>query len=177
MFISQLLASGVGGSIGGSFVPWGVNAQFRQQSESALRALRVEVDGNFKAANDMVWATSSAGTVRSPFTGGKPDPSWLKRSIWDSQLPYLVRLLDEDAVQQTASAYATLEVVSQIPKGVPLSVGYAHGGWIDLEIIKIRDSFTEAQRALQATENRLSKRWTKHIRRLFEKVKTRLHLS
>jgi hypothetical protein len=53
-FLSQLIASGVGGAIGGSFVLLGVNAQFRSQSEAALRALMVEVGLNAAVAGRIV---------------------------------------------------------------------------------------------------------------------------
>ena len=76
-FISQLIASGVGGAIGGSFVLWGVKAQFRRQSDSALGALRVEIDRNVEAAADMTQHHSASGG----YLGGHADPGWLKHSI------------------------------------------------------------------------------------------------
>jgi hypothetical protein len=59
-FLSQLIASGVGGAIGGSFVLWGVRAQSDRQSDSALRALMAEVAGNTEAAKAMTQSHSSA---------------------------------------------------------------------------------------------------------------------
>src|SRR5690242_8709161 len=97
-FFSQLIASTVGGAVGGSFVLWGVYAQSQRQGKAALRALRVEVDNNQSAAAQMIQALMMGAKER--FEPGKADPRWLKHSIWDSQMPYLVQLLNEETLRK-----------------------------------------------------------------------------
>lgn len=107
---ASLIASSVGGAIGGSFVIFGVNRQFRHQSEAALRALHVEIDANRAAADQMTQALA-AGGPKDRFEIGKADPGWFRRSIWDSQLPFFVQLVDREILTLISAAYFTLEAV------------------------------------------------------------------
>jgi hypothetical protein len=144
----QLLSAAIAGGLGGWFVLLGVNAQFRRQSEAALRALFIEVEGNASVAAQMVGAIAN-GTA---FEAGKPNPSWLRRGIWDSQLPLLSQILDHEALRVATLAYSSLEVVRQMPRpalsGAASAEVYSHGGWIDIEIVKIRDAFKSAENCL-----------------------------
>lgn len=111
----QIIASVLGGLVAGWFVVLGVRLQFRRQSEAALRALMAEVLGNKEAALDMT-QSASAGS----FEAGHADPGWLKHSIWDSQLPYVVQLFDEGTLVVVRNAYSLLDAVPAmiIPQGV-----------------------------------------------------------
>jgi hypothetical protein len=149
-FISQLIASGVGGAIGGSFVLWGVKAQFRRQSDSALGALRVEIDRNVEAAADMTQHHSASGG----YLGGHADPGWLKHSIWDSQLPFIVQRLDQPTLLIVSRAYATLDAVPAMAVANS-SRSFARGGWVEAHLAEIHCSFSDAQQALANLENRL----------------------
>jgi hypothetical protein len=172
-FISQLIASGVGGAIGGSFVLWGVKAQFRSQCEAALRALVVEVDGNASAAMEMTQVSSYPPVGR--FEQGKADPSWLKNAVWNSQLPYIVKELDEDSLIAVVKAYATLDTVPAmaIPSTNPQR--YIRGGWIDDHLNKIQTAFSGAHRALRLRQERAaSERWVDGVRSSLDSLRKRV---
>jgi hypothetical protein len=100
--MEAIVAAVLGGLVAGGFVVVGVAIQFRRQSMAALRALMVEVASNKEAAADMTQNRQPA----TPFVPGRPDPGWLKHSIWDSQLPYVVQLFDEDTLILARHAYS-----------------------------------------------------------------------
>jgi hypothetical protein len=173
-FISQLIASGVGGAIGGSFVLWGVKAQFRSQCEAAIRALVVEVDGNASAAMEMTQARSYPPPGR--FEQGHADPGWLKHAVWDSQLPHIVKDLDEGALIAVVKAYATLDTVPAMALPSTNPPKYIRGGWIDDHLIKIQTAFSEAQRALRLHQERAtSERWVDRARSSLDDLRKRIH--
>ena len=173
-FISQLIASGVGGAIGGSFVLWGVKAQFRSQCEATLRALVVEVDGNASAALEMTQARSYAPPL-GHFEQGHADPSWLKRSVWNSQLPYIVQELDESSLIAVVKAYATLDTVPAMAVPSTNPPKYIRGGWIDDHLNKIQTAFSEAQRALRLRQERAaSERWVDRARGSLDALRKRV---
>jgi hypothetical protein len=146
-FISQLVASGVGGAIGGSFVLWGVKVQSERQSEAALRAVMVEVTANKEAATEM----NRSRTPTGDFVKGKPDPGWLKHSIWDSQLALVVHRFDEGTLTVVRYAYSLLESVPAMvsERRAPGDPLYSHSGWIDETLVKIKEAFDDADRALE----------------------------
>ena len=149
MTIMDAVVPIVASVIGGVFVLVAVNWQFRQQRKAALRALMVEVSGNKEAAADMT------RQKLGDFEQGRPDPGWLKHSIWDSQLPYVVQLFDEGTLIMVRYAYSLLDAVPamQIPEHVlrqqPWSSRYARSGWVDEHLIKIRTAFQDADQALE----------------------------
>jgi hypothetical protein len=152
-FRSSYLPSAV--SSRGYFVVVGVRLQFRRQNEVALRGLMAEVVGNKEAALDMT-QSASAGI----FEAGHADPSWLKHSIWDSQLPYVVQLFDGGTRLMVRYAYSLLDAVPAmiIPEGSrpPGSSRYARGGWVDTHLIKVQTAFRDADQALDNLSNRLA---------------------
>ena len=153
-------------AIGGSFVLLGVNSQFRRQSESALRALRVEIDANRLAA-DLMTQAWAAGGPKEWFEAGKADPSWLRRSIWDSQLPFFVQLVDQETLARLSEAYSTLEAVPGMLANNPNAAHrqYIRGGWIDAHIVKIGGAFLTAQQHLDRVQTRRnSERWFVRLR-------------
>jgi hypothetical protein len=103
--ILQSIASVISGLVAGGFVVVGVRLQFRRQSEAASRALRVAVSGNKEAAVEMTPEKRQAPT---PFEPGRPDPGWLKHSIWDAQFPYVVQLFDEGTLSTSSERCAAL---------------------------------------------------------------------
>jgi hypothetical protein len=168
-FVSQLIASAVGGGVGGSFVLWGLNVQFRRQSEAALRAVVVEVNGNVKAALQMFENRGKA------YPAGHANPGWLKHSIWDSQLTYLVQLLDQPTLTKMVHAYGTLEVVPSMRvmtvTGVAREI-YDSGGWVDTKLDEIRFAFLDAQQALEDFQRRIAARPINRIRSRLARVLT-----
>jgi hypothetical protein len=158
-FLSQLIASAVGGAVGGSFVIWGVKAQFRSQSRAACRALLVETKGNAKASKAMVGRPEN-----SPWKEGGPNPGWLKSSVWTSQLPYIVQsLVDQRTLETVVEAYGTLDVVPEMVIRNMVSPGpaYSHGGWIDRHIWKIMQTFNAAENALDGVVAGFKPPWYK----------------
>ena len=141
-FFSQLITSAIGGAIGGSFVVIGVNMQFRRQSEAACRALLIEVRANYDALAEMIKRPSN-----SEWAAGQPNPGWLSRSVWDAQLQNIVQLLDSRILEFVARAYATLDPIPEMRMtnfagyGIP----YAHGGWIDQQILRAYEAFRPAR--------------------------------
>jgi hypothetical protein len=165
-FVSQLIASGVGGAIGGSFVMLGVNKQFRRQGDAALGALRIEINTNEAAAAQMVQAVAAGGPT-DRFEAGKADPSWLHHSIWDSQLPFFVQRVDPESLARLSEAYSTLEAVpNMVHKDQHGSHRYYdRGGWIDVHINKIREAFLSAQQQLDRSQGkRDSEDWSARLR-------------
>jgi hypothetical protein len=151
-------ASIIGGLVGGWFVLLGVRSQSRRQSEAAFRALMVEVSNNSEAAADMTRQTSGA------FAPGHPDPGWLKHSIWDSQLPYVVPLFDEGTLIMVRLAYSLLDAVPamEFPENAqrPSLSRYVRGGWIDAHLVKVRIAFSDADQALKNLRKRRAEtRW------------------
>ena len=157
-FVSQLIASTLGGAVGGSFVLWGVYAQSQRQSEAALRALRVEISSNESVADQMnqAWAMG----IRDRFEHGKANPGWLKRSIWDSQLPFFVPLLNEQTLKSLIEAYATLEAVPQMlwKPNAHEPAQYARAGWVNDHIGRIQGAFRTAGQDMDRLQTRLSLR-------------------
>jgi hypothetical protein len=155
LFLSQLFASAIGGFIAGYFVVVGVRLQFRRQSEAALRALMVEVTKNKEVALEM----NRSRTPSGEFQMGNPDPGWLKHSIWDSQLAYVVQLFDAGTLAMVRHAYTLLESVPAMvnerhERGDPR---FSHGGWIDAELEKIQTAFSDADQALENLKKRLDR--------------------
>ena len=141
-FISQLVASSVGGAIGGSFVVIGVNMQFRRLSEAACRAVLLEVQANYEALAEMIQVAPGEA-----WRDGKANPGWLNRSVWDAQLHYVVQLLDPRTRQLVVRAYATLDSVPEMRisnyrgPGVP----YSNGGWINDHFKRSCEAFRQAR--------------------------------
>jgi len=115
-----VFGSVVGGFVAGVFVVVGVWMQFARQSEAAIRALKVEVSANVDAAKEMA-PNVNGGLTPDAFHEGSPDPGWLKRAVWDSQLPAIVQALDQPTLMLVSRAYATLEAVPAMR--VPLDSG------------------------------------------------------
>jgi len=140
--VVQLASAAIGGGIGGSFVVVGVNLQFRRQSEAACRALLLEVQSNYEALAEMIKVPSG-----DPWPNGKAHPGWLHRSVWDTQLSYVVPLLDRRTLELVVRAYATLDSIPDMKlanvahPGVP----YAHGGWINERISTAYEAFRPAR--------------------------------
>lgn len=164
-FISQLIASVMGGAVGGSFVLLGVNAQFNRESRAALRALIIEVDSNAKVAREMTRGTAERQKANA-FPQWGPDPGWLKRSVWESQLSYVVQIVDPDTLQSVSDAYGSLDPISRMfyrfpdqPQGV-----WMVGGWVNSSLDRIEASFRSASQALHSLQETLdSKRSTKRV--------------
>ena len=84
--------------------------------------------------------------VKDRFELRKADPSWLKHTIWNAQMPFFVQLLDDETLRKLVQAYSTLEAVPQMlwrpgPDHDPV---YVRGGWIDSHIAKIQSAFLTA---------------------------------
>src|SRR5258708_25095891 len=92
-FFTQLVTSIAGGGMGGFFVVVGVNIQSRRQELAALPSLLVEVEWNHNAGLRMVDQVDEKSVNRNTFETRVGDPSWLMRSIWDSQLVNVVNRL------------------------------------------------------------------------------------
>jgi hypothetical protein len=154
-FFSQLIASGIGGAIGGGFVLLGVDAQSQRQSKAALRAIMVEVTANKEAAIEMNQNRTAVGD----FVKGKPDPGWLRHSIWDSQLVYAVQRLDTATLTIVRLAYSLLELVPAMvsERRAPGDPFYSHGGWIDSALKRIEEAFSDAHCALDNLERRMAR--------------------
>jgi hypothetical protein len=158
----QIVASAVGGLIAGWFVVVGVRLQFRRQSEAALRALIIEADTNAKIALQMVRATDERNKANG-FPQLGPDPGWLKRAVWDSQLPFVVQVLDQNALALVSEAYGSLETVSGMLYKFPdqPQAKWVIGPSVDSILSRIESSFHLAGQALRSQLETLnSKRWT-----------------
>lgn len=175
-FVSQLFASAIGGAVGGSFVLLGVNTQFRRQAEAALRALIVEVDSNAKIALEMTQGSAERQKAGA-FPQWGPDPGWLKRSVWDSQLPYVVQVLDQDTLTLVSDAYGSLDPVSRMFYRFP---DQPQGNWavgvpVESSLNRIEASFRAASKALHSLQEIFdSQRWTTRARTIFETAKQKL---
>jgi len=156
---SQLFASAIGGFIAGYFVVVGVKLQFGSQRVSAFRVLMAEVKGNAEVAIGM---TRSRTYSPGSFPSGEPDPGWLRHSIWDSQLPYVVQLFDDETLIVVGRAYALLESVPAMVSE-RRAVGdprFSRGGWIEDHLSKIQTAFSDADRALENLRKRLAQEAT-----------------
>lgn len=161
----------IGSVVGGSFVLVALVWQFRRQNRAALQALMIEVENNAEIAEQMI---ADRGTGRFP--DGRPDPGWLKHAIWDSQLPFLVQILDKLTVTAVVEAYGTLEPIPRmlVQGGVPIP-HYSRGGWIEAQIDRIYTSFHAAEGALRDLENQMtSESWKHRCRLSLEKMRGRL---
>lgn len=78
--LSGAVGAIIGAVIGGLFVVWAVQLQFKRQSEAACRALKVEIEGNLEAISQMIGDRPAL-----QYPDGHADPGWLKRGTWDSQ--------------------------------------------------------------------------------------------
>jgi hypothetical protein len=129
----------------------GVAIQFRRQSKAALRALMVEVASNKEAAAKMTQNRQPA----TPFVPGRSDPGWLKHSIWDSQLPYVVQLFDEGTLILIRHAYSLLDVLpAMISATSPQKSPYAYNGWMDEHLKNVWIAFSDADEALKNLRKR-----------------------
>jgi hypothetical protein len=149
--VDQVAAAAIGGIVGGLFVLIAVEMQFRRQNKAALRALTSEVTGNKEIAADiMAYLPFNPDT----FEPGHADPGWFKHSIWDSQLPYAVQVLDEPTLLIVRHAYGLLDAIPGmlIPRGglyhPPGTSEYARKQWIDDHLKKISIAFQDADQAL-----------------------------
>jgi hypothetical protein len=140
-----MVASALGGFVGGSFVLLGVRLQFRHQSEAALRALAIEVDSNATIALQMTEKTSERNQASGfPLLG--PDPGSFRRSVWDSQLPFVVQILD----QKTLALRLTVHWIRYrgcVPLGKPFPE-WMIGPGVDSILSRIESSFRSAAEAL-----------------------------
>lgn len=129
----------IGAVVTGRYMLRGQTSEFRHQSKNALRALILEVDSNYDYARAM---------VNRPEKGyfNFPDPSWLKRSVWDSYLPLITDLLNDADLKQVETAYGSLSVLPRIFKTADGS--YEAGGWVETELRNISDKFQKAQAVL-----------------------------
>lgn len=156
-FFSQLFASAIGGLVAGYFVVVGVKLQFRRQSEAALRALMIEVGLNAAFAGQMV--ADRSNPKNQGFLPGHPDPGWLKKATWNSQLPYVVQLLDEETLNKVVTAYLLLEPLPQMAQASERRmVGFPSYSWIDTQLQVIHQRFTEAKGALENFQTRFDER-------------------
>jgi hypothetical protein len=156
-FFTQLFTSIAGGGMGGFFVVVGVNIQARRQEDAALRTLLVEVQWNATASDrmvDQIMDPANAGY----FNDGEPDPSYLRRSIWDSQLVNVVNALDVETLTNLMNAYATIEAVPGMrlspPGSSPNFRRYARGGWIDEKVKAMKTFFNLAGESLRSVIDR-----------------------
>jgi len=94
----------------------------------------------------------------TPFLLGHPDPAWLKHSIWESQLPYIVQLFDEGTLIVVRYAYSLLHSVPAMisPKPAPMGSPYAYGGWVDEHLNTVRTAFQDADQALENLRKHLA---------------------
>jgi hypothetical protein len=167
----------IGSVVGGSFVLVALVWQFRRQNRAALQALMIEVENNAEIAEQMI---ADRGTGRFP--DGRPDPGWLKHAIWDSQLPFLVQILDKLTITAVVEAYGTLEPIPrmlvqvEVPIGIPIQQPhYNRGGWIEAQIDRIHTSFHAAEGALRDLENQMmSESWEHRCWVGLEKMRQRL---
>jgi hypothetical protein len=175
-FLSQLISSVLGGAVGGSFVLFGVNAQFDRQSRAALRALIIEVDSNAIIALQMTQGTAERQNAGA-FPQLGPDPGWLKSSIWDSQLPFLVQALNPDALRLASDAYGSLAPISRMFYRFPdkPQANWVVGPSVDECLFRIERSFRSTSEALHSLERTLdSEQWKRRIRTTFENFKRKV---
>jgi hypothetical protein len=145
MRIVAAVISLLSGALGGSFVLIGVRFQSWRQSEAACRALLIEVRGNSKALSEMR-VRIAQGQGWEP---GKANPGWLGRSVWDSQLPFIVQLLSTETLEKVIGAYGTLEALPEARQtNVAVGVPYQKGGWIDQHVLRMDKAFMHAEAAL-----------------------------
>ena len=101
-----------------------------------------------------------------------PDPAWLKHSIWESQLPYIVQLFDEGTLIVVRYAYSLLHSVPAMisPKAAPTGSPYAYGGWVDEHLNTVRTAFQDADQALENLRKHLASEtlWQKVKSSFFE---------
>ena len=103
-------------AIGGSFVLLGVNSQFRRQSESALRALRVEIDANRLAADLMTQAWAAGGPH---FISAACRTFGIAQSEEGSSIPVRTGNLAGDGGEAAIDLALVAETVRQSDRGVP----------------------------------------------------------
>lgn len=135
----------------------------------------VEVDANVTVAKEIVGHQATREKMGA-FEAGHPDPSWLRCGVWDSQLPYLVQILDQPTLTKVADAYGALEAVPtmRVMRTV-IGTDFAVGGWIEAHLWKIMQSFCAAQGALQDAEQKVrSRRWMNRLRTAPKHLKDRL---
>jgi hypothetical protein len=79
----------------------------------------------------MVQARATDGP-KDRFEAGKADPRWLRRSIWDAQLPYFVQLVDQETLAQLSQAYSTLEAIPDMmhKNQITFEQYYVRVGWV-----------------------------------------------
>lgn len=162
----SFIGSVLGGLIAGWFVVVGVKVQFGRQCHAALRALMVEVTANKEAADRMNGDLRTSG---KGFVLGNPDPSWLKHSIWDSQLPFVVQLFDEGTLAMVRYAYSLLESVPSMvnEKRALNDPRFNYGGWINTALEDIQRAFSDADRALENLSKRLiQEAWSNILQQL-----------
>jgi hypothetical protein len=156
--LSGAVGAVIGAIIGGLFVMRAVQLQFKRQSEAACRALRVEIEGNLEAISQMI---SDRPVLQYP--DGHADPGWLKRGIWDSQLPYLAQALDPLTLADLQLAYSTLEPLPRMRLQRRVEgdevVRYARGGWIETHLDTMKTLFDQAENSLR---DRLSQIESEH---------------
>jgi len=81
----------------------------------------------------------------APWEMGKANPGWLHHSVWDSQLPSIVQVLDQQTVGSIVKAYATLDAIPEMRLKTGSGVPYDFGGWIAAHIAKASEAFQEAE--------------------------------
>jgi hypothetical protein len=157
--LSGAVGAIIGAVIGGLFVVWAVQLQFKRQSEAACRALKVEIEGNLEAISQMIGDRPAL-----QYPDGHADPGWLKRGTWDSQLPYLAQALDPLTLTDLQLAYSALEPLPRMrlqrrSEGDEV-VRYARGGWIETHLDTMKALFEQAENSLRDRLNQIeSEHW------------------
>src|SRR5712692_2462639 len=100
---------------------------------------------NCNALVEMIKSPSSSG-----WNAGRPNPGWLHRSIWDTQVPYVVQVLDSRTLKLVVEAYASIDSVPlmRLASHTGLAVQYANGAWVD-------DYFKQAYEAFRPANDYL----------------------
>lgn len=128
----------------------------------------VEIKSNSKVAKAM-----SMKPDNSPWKEGEPNPGWLKSSVWTSQLPYIVQMLDQPTLEALVTAYGTLDVVPEMALKNMGSPGpaYSYGGWIDKHVRQIMIAFDAAEKALDRLIVKLKSPWYERARTILRRIK------
>jgi len=105
---------GVGGSIVGAVIAGRImvaqqERDFRRRVDAALRALVVEIEGNKGLVFGMIARPPDAVLLRTR----------LRRSMWDSQLPFIADRLEPADVEAIDRAYRNVDALIRDPSTSP----------------------------------------------------------
>jgi len=111
------MAAVVGGMITGAFMLLQQKRDFARRAHDAVRALLVELQDN----RGLVLGMQNRQEFGRLIT---PDPAWLRRFVWESQLPLIAGCLDPATLQIVAQVYGKMDSIRAFPRA---DLAYAIG--------------------------------------------------